>query len=254
MKLTHRKKFVSKVVLGLWALVVISCISKKKEATVNDKKAPVKVKIVGAMKNVMWNGELGSRLVLDTIAYKNNLYGLGPESYLTGEILINNGKSYVSRVISDSTMAVEKTFDVSAPFFVYTTVTEWEEFNLSPKIKTIQDLEKLIYEKTLDYGHPFAFRLNGHVSMAKIHIQNLPEGIMVSSPADAHQGQTNYELKNEGVEIVGFFSTEHKGVFTHHDSYVHMHLITKDEYKMGHLDELSIKKMKLYLPKVSTNP
>jgi acetolactate decarboxylase len=28
-----------------------------------------------------------------------------------------------------------------------------------------------------------------------------------------------------------------------------MHLITKDESKMGHLDELEIKKMKLYLPK-----
>jgi len=26
-------------------------------------------------------------------------------------------------------------------------------------------------------------------------------------------------------------------------------LITKDESKMGHLDELEIKKMKLYLPK-----
>jgi acetolactate decarboxylase len=28
-----------------------------------------------------------------------------------------------------------------------------------------------------------------------------------------------------------------------------MHLITKDESKMGHLDELEIGQMKLYLPK-----
>lgn len=84
---------------------------------------------------------------------------------------------------------------------------------------------------------------------ATIHIQNLPEGTKVSSPQEAHQGQTNYELFNENVEIVGFFSTQHKGVFTHHDSYVHMHLITKDESKMGHVDELEIRKLKLYLPK-----
>lgn len=252
--MAHRKKLVAKAVFGLWALVMVSCISNKKETSANDKKSPDDVKIVGAMKNVMWSGELGGRIALDTITNKNNLYGIGPESYLTGEILVNNGKSYVSRVISDSTMAIEKTFDVSAPFFVYARVTEWEEFNLSPKIKTIQDLEKLIYKKTQNYGQPFAFRLNGHVSKAKIHIQNLPKGIKVSSPAEAHQGQINHELENEEVEIVGFFSTKHKGVFTHHDSYLHMHLITKDENKMGHLDELNIKAMKLYLPRETADP
>jgi len=70
----------------------------------------------------------------------------------------------------------------------------------------------------------------------------------VSSPAEAHQGQTNYYLNNEEVEIVGFFSTEHQGVFTHHDSFLHMHLITKDKSLMGHLDELELDKVTLYLP------
>jgi hypothetical protein len=61
--------------------------------------------------------------------------------------------------------------------------------------------------------------------------------------------EKHYNYQNEDAEIIGFFSTEHKGVFTHHDSFLHMHLITKDESKMGHLDELKIGKMKLYLPK-----
>jgi acetolactate decarboxylase len=71
----------------------------------------------------------------------------------------------------------------------------------------------------------------------------------VSSPEDAHKGQTNYNLKNEEVVIIGFFSTEHKGVFTHHDSFLHLHLITKDERKMGHLDMAEFNEMELYLPK-----
>ena len=70
----------------------------------------------------------------------------------------------------------------------------------------------------------------------------------MSSPDEAHQGQTIYKIINEDAEIIGFFSTEHQGVFTHHDSFLHMHLITKDESKMGHLDELAIGEMKLYLP------
>lgn len=46
------------------------------------------VVVVGAMKNVMWKGELGGIISLDTIKNKEGLYGLGPVSYLTGELLI----------------------------------------------------------------------------------------------------------------------------------------------------------------------
>ena len=87
------------------------------------------------------------------------------------------------------------------------------------------------------------------MAKAKIHIQNLPKGAIVTSPAEAHQGQIDYVLLNEDVTIIGFFSTEHKGIFTHHDSTIHLHLITKDESKMGHLDALEIDNMQLYLPK-----
>ena len=236
----------NKIILGLLALVVLSCNSinkKSNKSNYND------LHIVGAMKNVMWKGELGSSISLDSISDKQGLYGIGPESYLTGELLINNGKSYVSRVTSDSTMFVQQKFDISAPFFVYANVNKWEEIELPQSIRTIKDVEKYVDEKTIKNKRPFAFKLIGSISEALIHIQNLPEGTKVSSPDEAHQGQTNYVLKNEDVEVIGFFSTEHKGVFTHHDSYIHLHLITKDEQKMGHLDELEINAMKLYLPK-----
>ena len=236
----------NKIILWLLALVVLGCNSTNKKSNkgnYND------LHIVGAMKNVMWKGELGSSINIDSISDKQGLYGIGPESYLTGELLINNGKSYVSRVTSDSTMFVQQKFDISAPFFVYANVNKWEEIELPQSIRTIKDVEKYVDEKTIKIKRPFAFKLIGSISEALIHIQNLPEGTKVSSPDEAHQGQTNYFLKNEDVEVIGFFSTEHKGVFTHHDSYIHLHLITKDEQKMGHLDELEINAMKLYLPK-----
>lgn len=75
-------------------------------------------------------------------------------------------------------------------------------------------------------------------------------GTPVSSPAEAHQGQVNYQLNDEMSEILGFFSTSHKAVFTHHDTFLHMHLITKDRKKMGHLDEVlfSPGSVRLFLP------
>ena len=233
---------VKHLILGILTIGVISCNSPKKETTTD-------VQIVGAMKNVMWKGKLGSSIDLDTISNKKGLYGLGPESFLTGELLINDGQSYNSKVTSDSTMKVDKTYKVTAPFFVYANVNEWQEVELPLSIKTIYDLEKFIDKKTTDFKRPFAFKLSGKIANSIIHVQNLPSGAKVSSPDDAHQGQTDYNLKDKSVEIVGFFSTEHKGIFTHHDSFLHMHLITKDESKMGHLDEVEFEEMKLYLPK-----
>lgn len=240
---------INRIAFGLLTIGMLSCNSTQKEKNTRESEIYPDLKILGAMKNVMWKGELGSSIDLDTISDKNGLYGLGPVSFLTGELLINNGKSYVSKVTSDSTMSVEKTFNVSAPFFVYGKVTEWSEIDLPYDVKTIQNLEKFIDDKTTEFKRPFAFKVIGQVSGAIIHTQNLPEGIKVSSPDEAHQGQKNYIIKNEDVELIGFFSTEHKGIFTHHDSFLHMHLITKDESKMGHLDELEIGEMKLYLPK-----
>ena len=238
---------IKQLAIALLTIGLLSCNSTPKEKnteTYSD------IKMVGAMKNVMWKGELGGRIDLDTISNKNGLYGLGPVSYLRGELLINNGKSYVSKVTSDSTMTVEKTFETSAPFLVYGNVTEWDDIELPSDLKTIKDLETFVDNKTTEFKRPFTFKLTGQVSSAIIHIQNLPEGTKVTSPAEAHQGQTNYTIENEDVEIIGFFSTKHKGIFTHHDSFLHMHLITKDERKMGHLDELEIGEMKLYLPKI----
>lgn len=208
------------------------------------------VHIIGAMKNVMWKGQLHGTINLDTIANKTNLFGLGPVEYLTGEILILDGKSYKSTVASDTTMYVEETYNIKAPFFGYSNITRWREESLPDTIQTIKQLEGYLHKLTITAPRPFIFKLSGIVAQAKIHVVNLPKGSKVSSPAEAHQGQKTYELKNESADILGFFSTEHKAIFTHHDTYLHMHLITADRRKMGHLDEVLFTKgsMRLYLP------
>lgn len=206
--------------------------------------------IVGEMKNVMWKGQLYGNIDLDTIANKTNLYGLGPVEYLAGEILIMDGKSYVSTITADSTMVIEETFDVKAPFFAYSNIAKWTEQALPDSIQTMQQLETYLDNVTKNSPRPFMFHLAGTVEEATIHIVNLPKGSTVSSPDEAHEGQINVDLKNEQADIVGFFSTEHKAIFTHHDTFLHMHLMTTDKQKMGHLDDVMLKKgtMKLYLP------
>jgi len=228
------------LLLALFSLLLTSC-----------SRDPLKkVYTAGAMRNVMWKGHLQGVIDLDTIANKEHLYGLGPVEYLSGEIVIVDGTAYRSTVLTDSTMKVERTSAVKAPFFVYAQLEQWQEHTLPDSIHSIPQLEKFLNTVTKTSPRPFAFKLAGIVESATIHIVNLPPGTAVSSPTEAHHGQVNYKLTNQSAELIGFFSTAHKGVFTHHDSFVHIHLITADKAKMGHLDRLNIKpgSMKLYLP------
>jgi acetolactate decarboxylase len=208
------------------------------------------VVVVGAMRNVMWQGELAGSIDLDTLTDRSGLYGLGPLSYLRGELLVSDGRAYVSRVESDSTMTVEETFAATAPFFVYGRVHDWETVALPDTVTDLRTLAAYLDQRTRDRPRPFAFKLSGPVTEAQIHVQNLPPGTTVSSPAEAHQGQVDYLVRDTPAEIVGFFSTAHQGVFTHHDSFVHAHLITADHQWMGHLDAVTFPAggLKLYLP------
>src|SRR5690606_31902196 len=157
---------------------------------------------------------------------------------------------YKSTVISEDAMRVEETFDIKAPFFAFANIPQWSEATLPDSVLTIPQIEAWLDEMTKNLSRPFLFRLEGIVERAKIHVVNLPEGSKVSSPQDAHKGQVNYQLNNEEVEIIGFFSTDHKAVFTHHDTFLHMHLMTADRKQMGHLDELVLRKgsVRVFLP------
>ena len=233
----------SPVIFALTILTVTGCKSQAQQNSNN-------VTIVGAMRNVMWKGELAGSIRLDTIANRMNLYGIGPVEYLSGEIVIVEGRSYKATVVSETSMKVEETFDIKAPFFGYANISKWTEHTLPDTVRTIPQIERYLDRITKTAPRPFMFRLSGVVERAKIHIVNLPKGSKVSSPADAHKGQVNYFVNNEASEIIGFFSTAHKAIFTHHDTFLHMHLITTDRTKMGHLDELLFKGggVKLSLP------
>ena len=208
------------------------------------------VKVAGAMRNTMWNGKLNPVIELDTIMPRNGLYGLGPLSYLKGELMILDGTVYVSRVVSEDKMSVSAEAGTGAPFFVYAHANAWTDISIPRDITDLTLLNKFMAEQARVFSGPFVFRIVGEVNSAIIHVQNLPEGSNVSSPEEAHQGQVDYEIKNERVEILGFYSEKHQGVFTHHDAFTHMHLITKDKSRMGHLDQLELKKgtAVLYLP------
>lgn len=203
-------------------------------------KAKPHVKHIGAMRDVMWQGKLGGIISLDTISNRQGLYGIGPLAGLRGEILLLDGKQFVSRVTEtgDPVVSIEK--NVTAPFFVYINQNKWDTQELPLDITNLSKLEAFITQERSTYDHPFVFKVSGKVINASYHIQNLAEGAVVSSPKEAHAGQRSYQIEDQEVTILGFYSKRHKGVFTHHDTNMHLHIISKDTTAMGHLDQLEL--------------
>ena len=49
----------------------------------------------------------------------------------------------------------------------------------------------------------------------------------------------NFDLQNVNGELLGFYSQQHEGVFTHKNKFIHVHFV--NENNAGHLDDLITK-------------
>lgn len=198
------------------------------------------LRVVGAMKKVMWEGRLEGTISLDSLEGREHLYGLGPMEGLSGEWLILDGEAFQSVIQADSTMKVVRSFEGKAPFFAYGSVFSWKPVALPGQVVDHLSLEAFLDKQFAERSTPFFFRLTGMVDTAHIHVVNLPPGTVVRSPQEAHQGQRNFTISGQACEVLGFYSTKHQAIFTHHDTHLHMHLLTKDRLAMGHLESMTM--------------
>ncbi|MFM1745516.1 MAG: Acetolactate decarboxylase [Bacteroidota bacterium] len=198
------------------------------------------ISVTGAMRETMWNGQLSGLIDLDSLKSQDHFFGLGPLEHLHGEIMLMGDTCYVSTVDPNGRAFVEKTYKAKAPFFVCARVDGWESIQLPTGVSDNKRLETFLDSTTRKQPRPFAFQMQGRVRSAQVHIMNLPPGTAVNEPADAHRHQADYFIEDEVVRILGFFSTKHQRVFTHHDTFLHLHLITADGRLMGHVDSLEL--------------
>ncbi|AZQ43918.1 acetolactate decarboxylase [Nonlabens ponticola] len=234
-------KISTTVLAILFSFLLISCDQKTESIS-------SQVRHTGAMRNVMLRGDLSNTIKLDTLDTQN-LYGIGPATALTGELMVFDGDIYISRIENDGLMKVEKTANASAPFFVYAQAYQWKEIEVPATVSDLSSLELFIQSQLKDQSIETMFKLEGKVSNAFIHVQNLAPGSVIKSPQDAHKGQRNFTLENEEVVMVGFYSQHHKGIYTHHDSNIHVHLMTTNRNAMGHLDAVEPQALTLFLAK-----
>jgi acetolactate decarboxylase len=208
------------------------------------------VKVAGAMKNIMMQGNLKAYTNLDTLN-KKNLYGLGPVEDLKGEILVLDGEVFSSE--KNNKQIVNKRNKVSkAAMFVYSYVEKWKVVTVKGKINNYAELENLIVATAKQNGYdttvPFVFKIEANAKTVSYHIIDWKKG--VQHTMENHK-QFAYSAKTENSKVVflGFYSDHHHGIFTHHTTNMHLHLMDEKTKQVGHLDNLELKKaIIIYLP------
>lgn len=225
--------------------LIISC-DKKVEKTTS-----INVQYSGALRNIM-SGNISSTISLDSLSKKKNLYALGAIENLKGEIQIFNSNASNS-FVNDSILEINDSFNTKAALFVYAKVNDWETFQLK-SITTKNDLEEKIFETAKSYGidieKPFPFLIEGQITSLEWHVINWKDGDTIHSHKKHKESGLYGTLNNIDTKIIGFYSTKHKAIFTHHTTNMHMHFKTEDGLIAGHIDDLKLKnEVTLKLPK-----
>jgi len=207
----------------------------------------------GALRNMMHQGDISAKADLQDWQDREHLYALGALEALKGEILVWDGTPYMASA-ADGEVAIENTFDRKATLLVYAEVTNWMQVDVPDTVDTYTALEKFIAqaaaEEGLDTEAPFPFLLKGQPATADWHVIDWPEGDTEHSHTKHRQSGPHGTLEQQPMDILGFYSQQHTGIFTHHTTNMHLHFRTHDGRLVGHLDDLVPEGgvLTLYLP------
>ena len=211
------------------------------------------VRWVGAQRTVL-AGDLRAHISLERLAGLPHLYALGPVAGLRGEITVVDGRPYVSRV-EDGRIVVDPTFRHEAAFLVWAQIARWYDLDIPETVRDGRDLEDFVVERTRDSGMaietPFAFAVTGVAPRVSLHILDRRDD-------RAHSRERHEEIKVPfaiercAVEVVGFCSQRHAGIFVPAGRRTHMHVCSRDGAVAGHVDDLRLGPgMTLRLPAAS---
>ena len=212
------------------------------------------VQYKGAMSAMYQPNGTAGKIAVKPLRAKPHLYALGPLDKLSGEITVWDGKLRTSKVNGD-VVEVKTPMDAKAVFLVWTYVSQWREIVIPDDVRTYKQLEMFVGQKATQAGHntasPIPFLVKGTAERAEFHVVNYVSDGSPLTREKHDAAKAHFPLENEAVNLLGFYSTKHKGIFTPPGSNMHLHLITADGEKMGQCDDLVPgKTMRLYLPKL----
>ena len=238
-------------IIFLLTLMLISAACTNTENMAAQTAAPAPVEHRGAMRAMFSDGDISGKIPVAELTGKPNAYAVAPLEDLRGEITVVDGKVFVSRVENGAPVKADEA-NAKAIFAVWSNVARWQETEVPASVKTYKELESFIAktaaEKKFAAGQAFPFLLKGKFANVAAHINDYrADGEKVTREKhDAAKFRLNYA--GETLEMVGFYSEKHQGVFVHHTNSSHVHATTADGITT-HVDDLTLDAgVKLFLP------
>jgi acetolactate decarboxylase len=206
----------------------------------------------GSIREAIMMGKRDAVLDLRTLKGKPDLWGLGALAGLTGEVTIADGLSLLARVGTDRSILVTEGYDGDATICVWAEVPSWQTTPVPPDIRTYSELETFVGDagKKAALTQAFPFVVTGQPKQIDFHVVDARPDTLPGMAA--HQAiQVPFEAHQSEVTLVGFWSSQHEGIFTPKGSKMHVHFQSNDNKASGHVQGLDLTqvKMTLLLPK-----
>lgn len=215
------------------------------------------VKYSGAMSKIRQEKRVDAAIMVDTIKAKN-LYAVGPVENLRGEIIVWNNVAFVAAINEEKKPYVRKDVkNLKAIFLVYADVNEWDTLMINKKeISSLKELESTItnaaHRHGLDTSSAFPFQVFGKAKQGSGHIMYKDSSVKLITPEELQKAAYINTFTDQYIQMLGFYSQHHQTIFTHHDSYLHIHYRLRNKYQAGHLEQIHLdpdQELRILFPK-----
>ena len=179
----------------------------------------------------------GQPIPLAPLCGVENLYAIGSLEDRPGEVSVFDSVPFVSEVWNPTEM-IDSNRVYRAEFLLYTIVERWHRASIWKSVNSEKELAAALLPlagvEGISVDEPFPFLLYGHVVRAAGRFFCKPDHLQGSDLSKT--GKSRFSIAQESVEIIGFYSMNHRGILTPPDSSFHMHVRTLDNRISGHLE------------------
>jgi acetolactate decarboxylase len=203
---------------------------------------PAGVQVFGSVHELMMLGRTESRVELGEVAVGPGRYGLAALAGLRGEATVFAGESCLAYPDGPDKVRTNITRQPheGAALLVVADVPRWRSVRLEqdvPFARLEAHIAEVAQREGWNFEQALPFLVEGPVRELEWHVvdgSRLPPG---EHGHGAHLASAVRGKIQSGTPLlVGFFSRHHQGVFTHHDTQVHVHFVDRERRLCGHVD------------------
>jgi hypothetical protein len=227
----------------LFVLLIVFCLTVS--AYAEEKGLPFNLKHYGNFKEMAYMKKVEGTVDLKTALAGKHIYGVGAIKNAEGEITVHDGKVWLSYGKDGlDKVTHEIPLGEQAALLVTAEAEKWKEIAIPRDMDDPALYEFILAEagkSGLDIGKPFPFLIEG---MAKNLVWHILNGTEAKDTVKKHGHGEHKFLKSiiekreqASVVLIGFYSADIQGIFTHPGESWHTHVIIKDENKAGHVEK-----------------